>query len=465
MHKMIFGLRPWFACAIMSLCGGVYAEGWDITPFLSVKEVYSDNIEHRNALLAEGDFVTELAPGLNAVLDSSRIQADIFYRLQSLYYSNDSESHESYQQLNAKLNLEVMHDAFFIDARTSLAQQVVDPAQPVSLRNLAISSNRADVATASVNPYWQNRWDNNIESLLSVRTAKVDYDESRNPAAVDSHIDSLNFNLSANKNPESNLSLDFGFSADKIDYQNQIENEFKQAFVTAEARFGGKTALSVTVGNESNEFQTQNQESPKGDFWKLGLRLAPARRHHLEISIGNRFFGSTGSFEWLYTGRRWEIETRYQEDFFTDAQRQLETGRRFSDTDLSQASTGVYLRERMDADFSYHWSKTQIRLGAFGEVREFQSIQREDTLYGGSLSWNWRLASQTQLLTEYRQRRDKLDMLALDNQVYQLSSGLQRQLSKRLNVMLEIGRERLVSTNVLNDYQENWLSASMEQQF
>lgn len=469
MDRVSLRSKQFLVCCCMVYCGSLIADGWNVTPFLSLKEVYSDNIEHRNAMLATDDFVTELAPGFNAQLDTSRMQADIFYRLQSLYYSQDSDSHETHQQLNATLDMEILQDAIFMDTRASRAQQIIDPEKPVSLRNLAVSNNRADVATASVNPYWRNRWAGYMESLISVRSAKVDYDETRHLAILDSRINSTQLNLSFNNDSESDWGIDIGFNNDNITYENQIENEFRQSFIKIRTQFGGKTALFLTLGDEVNKFQTLDQTLPEGSFWALALQVKPSKLHHIEVSVGDRFFGSTHSFEWLYSGHRWDIGAHYGKDFFTDAQRQLQTGGRlsgqFSETDLSQASTGVYLRSRTEADIAYRWSKTQMRLGVFSEDREFQSIQREDILQGGFLSWNWRLAPHTHLLTEYRSYRDQLNISTLDNRVYQLSTGLRRQINKQLHATLELGRERLISSIRVNDYEENWLSISVEQAF
>src|SRR3569832_539014 len=123
---------------------------WHFHPHLDLAETYTDNVA-----LSSGDeqaeWVTEINPGFSLDGESGRAKLNFNYRLQNLFYASEG-SYGSNHQLAANGNVEVAREFFFVDARSTISQQIIDPNTSLPLDNI-IRGNRANVITYGVSPY------------------------------------------------------------------------------------------------------------------------------------------------------------------------------------------------------------------------------------------------------------------------------------------------------------------------
>ncbi len=84
----------------------VEAGKWDITPRLSVAEVYSDNINLDDDN-KESDLVTVVTPGLSVHGQGGRLVVDLDYELENTVFLDNSDANGSFHKLSADATAEV----------------------------------------------------------------------------------------------------------------------------------------------------------------------------------------------------------------------------------------------------------------------------------------------------------------------------------------------------------------------
>ena len=133
----------------MALCGlllcatHVEAGDWDITPRISVAEVYSDNI-NLDDNDKEYDLVTEITPGVSIHGEGARLRADFDYQMQNTFFLRNSDGDGTFHQLNANGTAELARNFFFVDASSAMGQALINADDTASTGNLNNAGNRTD---------------------------------------------------------------------------------------------------------------------------------------------------------------------------------------------------------------------------------------------------------------------------------------------------------------------------------
>ena len=112
---MIYSLHSsglWITLFCILLCATPAEAGdWDITPRISVAEVYSDNINLDDDD-KEYDLVTEISPGISVHGESARLRGDLDYRMQNTFFLRNSDGNGTFHQLNASGTAEPGHGEY-----------------------------------------------------------------------------------------------------------------------------------------------------------------------------------------------------------------------------------------------------------------------------------------------------------------------------------------------------------------
>jgi uncharacterized protein (PEP-CTERM system associated) len=122
------------------------AGDWDITPRISVAEIFSDNINLDDDD-KESDLVTEITPGISIHGEGGLLKADIDYQMQNAIYASNSDANGTFHQLDAFANAELAKNLFFVDASSTMGQALISADNTVSTGNLNNAGNRTDFAT------------------------------------------------------------------------------------------------------------------------------------------------------------------------------------------------------------------------------------------------------------------------------------------------------------------------------
>ena len=105
-------------------------------PLLQLEEVYTDNIALAPPDQTYTDYITGVNPGFGLAGEGGRIKVKVNYRLQNYLYANDRSRNSSHQQLAANGNAELLKNIFFVDARSSISQQIINPQGKTGLDNI-----------------------------------------------------------------------------------------------------------------------------------------------------------------------------------------------------------------------------------------------------------------------------------------------------------------------------------------
>ena len=109
-----------------------FAEEWSITPSLSVIETYTDNLNLSPQGQETDSVISQINPAILIKGEGRRLSLDGAYRMQNLFYSNDSSLDNTKHQFGAGLKSELIEDWFYFDAFGQLTQQLIDPSTGIA---------------------------------------------------------------------------------------------------------------------------------------------------------------------------------------------------------------------------------------------------------------------------------------------------------------------------------------------
>src|SRR6056297_702611 len=163
------------ALASSLLVGPAVAAEWAFETRLAGSETWTDNI----SLAADGDevseWVTELRPGFTVSGEGPRIDAQLDYDAQALWFADNSDLNDVFHDANGQANFELVERSLFLDGYLRFDQQNIDPRNRVAYSNLFNTGNRADTFVLGLSPYHVGRWGDWGESLLRIQRQDVRY--------------------------------------------------------------------------------------------------------------------------------------------------------------------------------------------------------------------------------------------------------------------------------------------------
>lgn len=92
---------------------------------VSGSETYTDNLNldsnHR-----QSDFVTTVAPRIDACSSTGRIRGQASYQLEGVVYANHGQYNDVYNDLQGSTTIDLIENHLYLDADTEYGQQVID---------------------------------------------------------------------------------------------------------------------------------------------------------------------------------------------------------------------------------------------------------------------------------------------------------------------------------------------------
>jgi uncharacterized protein (PEP-CTERM system associated) len=449
----------------------------DITPRISLSEIYTDNVNLVDSK-QKSDYITELTPGFNATLTGERVKASLDYQLQSFFYSSSTDNSSSNHQLEANGTAELYRDAFFLDANTSIFQSIIDPQGTVVLDNINITSNRTDIFVANVSPYWKQRFAESVDAVARYRYGIVNYDENDQGGGTgggltqDSRIQQVN--LSAGNLLEANRRWAWQTAAGytSIEYDDNIENKFRYTVGSLGYRITGKLQLILDGGVDDNDFEEENTVDTSGPFWNTGLRWDPSAKNRFEAGFGRRYDGGIYNFLWAFQGRRSALNASYSQTLETNAnvlsQEQIsdiqDIGAQMPTTgNLFRSDANVFERKLFSVNATIDGVKSSLSLTFADERREIQDATGdENQIISLSGIWNWRYSARTSVILNFFAVQQEFEGSGGGNDIYRASAGLTRQLGPRSTGAIRFVRTRKDADGDVNDYEENRINLSLK---
>lgn len=494
----------------------VQAANWAFTPYVTLGEIYTDNVTLAPEGQEQEDFITLINPGFLLTREQGRVRANIAYQMQNLFYAKESDFNETHHQLDALGVAEIAPEHLYIDATTSISQQVIDPQQVAATENRSVTGNRTDVTTASISPYIRHDFGTSTQGLARYRYGIVDFDESE----VGNQADDATLNgglIALGSNPEGRR---FGWLAaynnEQVHYDNiDASDTFQKAGLRLDFGLTSKLGLVAIGGYEDNKFERSTTTfDPDSSFWSAGFTLDPTSHDRIQALYGERFFGNTYLFSWEHRARRFATQVNYSEDVRTVAQsllgdtgQFLEYGILDSSGDVTgntsanpinntaldpqtglpvgglpdgsgvdpisglplgglSLSTELFVAKRLDASILIETAKTNTQFTVFQEDREFNdsALSNDERVRSAQAVFSWRFASRTEALAGADFARFDFDDDDETADLIRFTVGLQHDIGTRTQARIQATRAQRESDD-LNEYVENAVVATVTRSF
>lgn len=191
------------------------------------------------------------------------------------------------QNIRALSTFELLKDRVFIDGNFTSTRELVSADSAVSGSEAGTDfDNRVSVTSASVSPYWQQRYGSWAQTLARYRHTEVISD------ANDSRNDSLELQLVAGSKfrPWRPALLADWSNFDESSNDGNPENDLTRYSIafTNQLALSRRYSLTASVGYDEVEQDSQNRDL-SGISWSVGAIGQPGPRSSFEISVGQRF--------------------------------------------------------------------------------------------------------------------------------------------------------------------------------
>jgi len=461
------------AIMVMLLSSSVHAAQWSVAPSLTVSETYIDNVRLSSNSDKQSDLVTQINPSVALTGNGKNLTLSLRYNLQNLVYLDEPSRNNSYHQLRSSLNATLLPQRLFIDASTSLSQQVLSPDDKVSIGNLGVVSNRSDVLSTRVSPYLRSRLGENLQTEIRYSYDNVSYSDS---SALNSSSGGLSVNLRPNRALGS-WSWQLNWQQREIYYDDRADERRESASLRVSYQVSARIGFNGVAGIENNKYSSQ-RASPRGEYWNLGANWRPSSRTNLSATAGERFFGRTWSLNFAHQARRHNWGLSYAESISSRRALQSEIrelllidpdGNPVIDPDTLEprlfsvafpvSFNQVFIRKTATANWGMRTKKTTSGISVFTEQRSFEGNGVVDEIFGSTLRWSWQVSRKNQFSTSMTWRKT----LREDNDdIFRVASAsLSQRINKSASASISLRRLQRVGDSINNTYTSNTITASL----
>ena len=316
-------LSRWWHRALVAVVvsAGVWSESnageWRVTPRVSARQTYSDNINLDPSGFERHDFITSVSPGIAARGRGGRINLDLAYDLQVLDYARNSSPRRQSHRLQAGAQAEVIEQILSVDFRSTAGQQSTDNTTALAQDPTAGVDNTSQFFTYSINPVARHRLGSYADIIVSTGFSQV-----INERSVNSDARTLNIAVDSGARFQ-RLGWQLGYNQRAISNSTNSTTDFRSANAGVSYRFNRKWSAFVSGGAEFNDFQT-SRSTTDAITWRLGGTWTPTSRTNITTSYNRRFFSDSISMALQHRARRTVITASFDETATTTTTLQLE---------------------------------------------------------------------------------------------------------------------------------------------
>ena len=403
-----------------------------------------------NVLLAppgqdtQDDWVGEIKPGITVTHDSSRLEFDLDYDLQALYYADNGDYDDYFNDFVGSGVAELVKDRLFVDLDGRYEQRNVDPAGRAVTSNLYRSGNRTDLGSWQVSPWYRQPFGDVAEATLRYTYGQYNF-RNTDPGVQDlprgnvqdSDQQRLDVGIGS---PEDATGWTWrvDYLSNSVDYDDSPDYEYERAGAEVGMPLGKRNHLLLAAGRESDFESDQSQGGLDSDWWNVGWRWAPTARQTLEARVGDRFWGNDYLFSWKRKGSRGDLALDYAERPATFGALQFgeEGGGIYGRTD-----TSIYVSKRLSGTMTWDAPRSDWRLQVYWDQRDyFDDAGQDDTFtedeeYVGVLAGTrWQAFARTRIDVDARWYERRL--VQGDVGTVELSLALVRDITPQLEARL-----------------------------
>lgn len=494
--------------------GAVQANNQYVRPTIEITQSYSDNVNLLPKGHEQSAFVTEINPGISFHKETAKLQASVDFRMQNILYAGSNNRNQTTFQGQANSTIELVDKSLFIDLDATHSQQNQSNRGRIARDNIAQNTNRTDVTTYSVSPYWTPHLGGVLEGEVRVKYAEV----HTNGQLGDSRLHEERVHLVSGH--------DFNRTRWRFDFSNQqqtLNSDFQQnpRFQNVEGEIrqhlSKRHSLFVQVGNNNSRFTGSRGTNRNGFYAALGGSWRLNRKLAVEAALGNNSYASvditpTQRTHWTTTfhhedvgnnvGNRWETlfshksrrtfwQGSYSEDTITPQNVLLEQDV-FAQTDplgapinnpvagqplqlagsLPSLRNEVFIRKRGELSFSGETAKNTFNFQVYHEKRDFLSSGNDEDVFGIDGVWFWQFTRQAQSTIRAGWQEIKFDSQDDSNeQLWLISMRINQRMADYFDVanyidgFLEYRFSSQDSERKEDEYIENRISAGVNINF
>jgi uncharacterized protein (PEP-CTERM system associated) len=477
----------------------------EIHPTLSLEQTYTDNVRLRPPGSEQGDWVTQIRPGVHVLGNGARVRFSAIYSANLLYRLNE-KTRDIQHLLDAKGNAELVEKFFFVDASANISQQDISLLGPQAVSDVNVTGNRTNVRTLRISPYLRQNFGSLAQAELRYTYGLVD--SSAATSFGDSTSDRIDATLASG--PAYKLfTWNLAYNKQHIDYDRARDVDTERITASGRRLITPTLGVRATVGYENNNFISAGPE-PKGSFWSVGPEWKPTPRTLIAATTGRRFFGSTQTVEARHRTRlsTWSLE--YSEDVTTQAQQAIAPTTvstaslldsllvsRIPDPILREqavqafiAQTGLpptalvplnffttapFFVKRLRATFGIQGVRNTILANLFRESREATDTgvagagdfgsSRDIKQTGGNLTWTRHMTANVTSNVSIGYTRNGFPSLGREDEIKYLRLSLRRQFHTRTFGSLTYRRLDSDSSQAGAGYTENAVTATLTMRF
>ncbi len=489
-----------------------YVCAFDVTirPSVSTKEIFSDNINLSTSGNEKSAFVSEVSPGVSIIGRSARSILNLNYRMQNLYNAGGNNKLSTANQLQYNSHNTLYTNRLFLDSHSSISQQNTNNLYQTANDNISNSGNSTTVSTFGMSPYWTPRFGDyangnlrlNFDTVTTGSNSNNNSNSTLNPITDTVNIAEIVQLNSGNEfkrvkwNLAHNNTESYRDGGDNVKFQNSnasVRTYLNQYF-----------NVFAQGGYSNNSFLSTTNTSKNGVFYTFGGQWKPSSYYSVEVGGGNNSYVTVNispmqRLTWnttyrknsigLNTGTTWQTALNYRTRQSTWALKHDNDTTTVQDILLQQQRTNaqdpsgneivnpvpeqrliniptltndVIVRKTWNLSSTYNTGKSTIGASAFNEDRVYQLSGNSEKVRGISGSWNWQFASKTSaFLRPLWQQTSGSSITNTKSDRYDLSLGINRTITTRINGMLELRHVNQTSDLTTNDYQENRATASL----
>jgi uncharacterized protein (PEP-CTERM system associated) len=277
-------LGPAIATVLLALPSATSGAEWRVEPSLGGRATITDNVNLAPRDQRESDLILEVTPGIRITGRGARLQLDASYTPSVVLYADRSDLDTFYNSLYATASLEAIEKFFFVEARATMTQQYLSPFGPRP-RDLATStSNRTEVRSYGVSPYFRGQFAGGTRYLLRNDSDWVDPHDGGGLGSYYSNTTGLLENTVA----RIGWGLDYNRASSKFEDSNSLTNWLARARLIYQ--LDPQLIVFGSGGYEENNYALTDRSNA---IYGAGLTWRPTERTNIVANWEYRFFGDS----------------------------------------------------------------------------------------------------------------------------------------------------------------------------
>lgn len=436
-----------------------YTANLTVTPSITTSLAYTNNLFLNPAVQKESDFIVEVNPALNLARIGKRLNLSLNYRMQNTAFLKNSDANNTKHQVQTSARAEIVSQKFFVNLSGNFSQRNTSTRGIRDSLNLAPLSNTTDVVNYVINPYLIHRFNTFAESRISYIHATTDFNNNdNNNNHYDNDDNHTILSDSQNQELEARLSSGTRFIRWQWNLLYQYRTEERDNLNTTSTQlqrfvFDSRTPLDaldsftplarlnnarliLKAGYESNNYDVPVIDGTQtgGREWGIGISWSPSTRSTIEITAGQRYYGSTYQLLMAHNGRKMNFDLTYIEEITTSNSIQR-NDRVFDNEMIPSTNFNAVLNKELTGELEFNRRKLVGKL--------LLSLARRENVQNRQTEDNYRLSptvtltlnprSSVTVSTEWIQQ--KFGRRRKDER-YEFSSIISHRLSRKIDTTL-----------------------------